>query len=349
MVSTWSTAKSYELMGNADQAGTWGNETNINLQRIDNNLGGVYSINITGTGNIVLTPANAQNLIYKVTGYPGSNTEVDIIWPAGGVVGPPAYNGTQGFFIVQNNCTTPFPLFAVNAAAPTIKIPIPQGPSTSSPQTATTVVYSDGTNMYLATAPNVYPLVGQIIDYAGKSTSTLPMGWFPCDGGTMSSSAYPELYNAIGTMWGGTTANFARPDFRGYVSAGYDNLGTNTVLTGANGNNVSATSFASIGGEQGHALQQGEVAAHYHDFTHTHTPASAGITGAQFWIQTSSGAPGANASLSSVSGKVSRIYPNSGPASTTTTNSGNGLPNTPYHNNVQPTRIIWKIIYAGRA
>ena len=39
-------------------------------------------------------------------------------------------------------------------------------------------------------------------------------GWIECNGDTLSSNLYPMLYEAIGTTYGGSSANFALPDFR---------------------------------------------------------------------------------------------------------------------------------------
>ena len=53
---------------------------------------------------------------------------------------------------------------------------------------------------------------GAIQMYAGPSA---PAGWLLCDGSVVSSNAYPALYAAIGTTYGGSAAAFALPDMRG--------------------------------------------------------------------------------------------------------------------------------------
>ncbi len=55
--------------------------------------------------------------------------------------------------------------------------------------------------------------VGSIIPFAGPSEN-IPDGWLLCDGTTYSAAEYAELYQAIGTYWGGTTSNFKVPDLR---------------------------------------------------------------------------------------------------------------------------------------
>lgn len=61
--------------------------------------------------------------------------------------------------------------------------------------------------------------IGAIIPYAG---STAPFGTLICNGAAISRSAYPELFDAIGTTWGagdGSTT-FNIPDLRGYFLRG---------------------------------------------------------------------------------------------------------------------------------
>ena len=61
--------------------------------------------------------------------------------------------------------------------------------------------------------------IGAIIPYAG---STAPFGTLICNGAAISRSAYPELFEAIGTTWGagdGSTT-FNIPDLRGYFLRG---------------------------------------------------------------------------------------------------------------------------------
>ena len=59
---------------------------------------------------------------------------------------------------------------------------------------------------------------GAVIPYAGSSA---PDGWLLCDGRTLQSDRYPELYAAIGTTYGqNKPGSFKLPDMRGRVAAG---------------------------------------------------------------------------------------------------------------------------------
>ena len=51
-----------------------------------------------------------------------------------------------------------------------------------------------------------------------------PTGWLKCDGKVYSTNAYPDLFAAIGRIYGGTVtgSTFAVPDFRGVFLRGHD-------------------------------------------------------------------------------------------------------------------------------
>ena len=68
---------------------------------------------------------------------------------------------------------------------------------------------------------------GTVSVFAG---SKLPNGYLWCDGTLYAASQYPDLYDAIGTTWGGSLGvSFNVPDFKGYFLRGASNsiaLGT---------------------------------------------------------------------------------------------------------------------------
>ena len=60
---------------------------------------------------------------------------------------------------------------------------------------------------------------GTIVPFGG---GTVPAGWLPCDGTSVSCTTYEALFNAIGTAWGGNgTTTFNVPDLRGMFLRGY--------------------------------------------------------------------------------------------------------------------------------
>lgn len=66
--------------------------------------------------------------------------------------------------------------------------------------------------------------IGTIVAFGGPE-SCIPDGWLFCKGDLLNSSDYEELYNAIGTRWGGDGNTFRIPDLRGRFLRGLDKYG----------------------------------------------------------------------------------------------------------------------------
>ena len=82
--------------------------------------------------------------------------------------------------------------------------------------------------------------IGTIASFGGLK---VPAGWLTCDGRIVSRTDYPELFNAIGTNWGGTADDgFKIPDLRGYFLRGIDSTKTvdpqSDLRTDLDGNRV---------------------------------------------------------------------------------------------------------------
>jgi len=61
----------------------------------------------------------------------------------------------------------------------------------------------------LAERPDKMSPVGSVIAFAG---SVAPTNWLLCNGSSVSSVTYPELYAVIGTTYGGVDGNFLLPN-----------------------------------------------------------------------------------------------------------------------------------------
>lgn len=88
--------------------------------------------------------------------------------------------------------------------------------------------------------------IGGVIEW--PSSADAPSGFIPCDGRSLSTSEYPELFGVVGYTWGGSGSSFNVPDKREKVSAG-----------------VSAShALASEVGAETHTMTVSELVPHAH-------------------------------------------------------------------------------------
>ena len=169
--------------------------------------------------------------------------------------------------------------------------------------------------------------VGRVEAYAGGTT---PEGWLPCDGASYAETDYPELFAAIGIVWGGGAGNFNVPNLM------------NLVVVGAG----DEFSLADTGGEQDHTLIAAEMPGHNHvasgtsvsDLGHTHTEITAipAVGSISPGVPFPYALPGAG-----LTGLASANLVVGDPTISDT--GGDGA-----HNNMQPFAALNYIIYAGR-
>lgn len=91
--------------------------------------------------------------------------------------------------------------------------------------------------------------VGALMPYVG---GTIPDKWLECDGSSVSSIDYPDLYEAIGNTFGGDSSNFKLPDISGRFLVGIDSSDTDFSTIGK------------VGGEKTHILTISEMPSHTH-------------------------------------------------------------------------------------
>jgi len=117
---------------------------------------------------------------------------------------------------------------------------------------------------------------GAIVSFAGL---TAPVGWFFCDGTTISQTTFANLFAVIGTTYntGGEPAgDFRLPDMRGRIPMGLDNMGLG-VPAGV----VVDPQADVLGGTLGfetHTLVTAELPLHSHQYDDQYVGATTGGT-----------------------------------------------------------------------
>jgi hypothetical protein len=127
MASTYSSSLKFTLIGDGEQAGTWGSTTNNNLNLVEQAITGVDGISLTGLTTYTLTTFNgttdeSRNAVLLFTGSPSSTVTITA----------PLQNK---FYIIQNQTGQTITLSASGGSV-----------STSVPAGVTAQVYCDGTN-----------------------------------------------------------------------------------------------------------------------------------------------------------------------------------------------------------
>ena len=99
---------------------------------------------------------------------------------------------------------------------------------------------------------------GTVIAFASE---TCPAGFRRCDGAQLPAADHPELFNAIGTNFGGGGPNFHLPDLRGQFVRGWDsNAGRDPDRDGRTASAAGGQTGNRVGSTQGHVF-----GSHSHD------------------------------------------------------------------------------------
>jgi microcystin-dependent protein len=200
MPSTPTSRLRLEKMADGENDGTWGSKMAAVLDRVDDAIAGLTTINTTG-GTTVLTANNftadqARSAILVITGALASNAIIQI---------PTATK----IYTIRNATTGPFALIVKTAS----------GIGAVAQRGLTMQVMCDGADCHLISGSTA---AGAIEPFA---TEVAPPGWSAADGGELSRTSEPGLFAVIGTTFGAgngvTTYN--KPDLRGLFVRGWAN------------------------------------------------------------------------------------------------------------------------------
>ena len=242
MASTYSDRLKLELQGTGENAGTWGDKTNNNLDVLDAFAAGYLNKNVAGSANVTLTTANASstaessNKVIELTGTLTGNITVFI----------PAKE--NNYFIYNNTAGS----FTVNVAA------------TGHGANSATIAQGAKTLVY-CTSDNVEELFGDDINVTGNVTATSFIGSGasltgiePFPSGT--SMLFQQTAAPTGWTKQTTHDNKALRIITGTVSSGGNNtfaaaFNTNQTVSGTTG----GSAVTITGSVAGHSITQAEL------------------------------------------------------------------------------------------
>lgn len=180
---------SLPVPGDPAVANIWGTILNTNFTLLDNAQGGVLSLSVAGSSNVVLTTANgaADQARYGRFVFTGTLTgNVTVLFPASGCGSYFIKNSTSGAFTLS--------IGANNGSS------LPAGTTVSIPQGESAAVVSDGTNVSLATTPHGIGAArsGANSDITSLSALSTPLSTTQGGTGTSSSACCTALANIGG-------------------------------------------------------------------------------------------------------------------------------------------------------
>jgi hypothetical protein len=214
MASSYSTDLKLELMVTGENAGTWGDITNTNLNILQQSIGGYQSVAVNATTGLTLTFTNGalsdgKNAVLNLTGTPTTN--INILVP----------DGIEKTYFVNNQ---------IVHGTNTVTLKTATGTGIKLAQGNRYTVYSDATNVNLVQMTQVWRAI--------TTTATIQPG-----------SAI--LANTVATSFTITLpASPATGDIVSIIDQGYD-FNINALTIAGNGSNIANTSTNLIVNTQG--------------------------------------------------------------------------------------------------
>ena len=242
MASTYSDRLKLELQGTGENAGTWGDKTNNNLDVVDAFVAGYLSKDVGGSSNVTLTTANASstaessNKVIELTGTLTGNITVFI----------PAKE--NNYFIYNNTAGS----FTVNVAA------------TGHGANSATIAQGAKTLVY-CTSDNVEDIFGDDISVTGNVSASYFVGdgssltnIEPFDSGTLM--LFQQTTAPTGWTKQTTHDNKALRVVTGTASSGGSNTFSGVFNTAVPVSGTSNNSTVTISGSTaGHVLTQAQL------------------------------------------------------------------------------------------
>ena len=154
MASTYTSNTGIEKIGAGEQAGTWGNTTNNNLDIVDRTLNGVITLTITGNKTLTTSDGTLSEGHYKVLVLSGS--------PSGAFDLTIDPNDQQKWFFIKNS---------TNQTA-TVKQGGGSGTTVALATNTSGIIFADGTGAHANVAAVPTDLVGDTSPQLGGDLDT---------------------------------------------------------------------------------------------------------------------------------------------------------------------------------
>lgn len=243
MTSTYSNRLKLELQGSGENAGTWGDKTNNNLEVLDAFVNGYLSKSVAGSANVTLTTANASdtaessNKVIELTGALTGNIHVFV--PA-----------VESNYVIFNNTTGSFTLNVAPTGHGANAVPITQGSHTM-----------------------VYNQSDKCVDVLGSKVGTTATTYFGSGANLTGIDIIPAgslmLFQQTSAPTGWTKATAHDNKALRVVTGSASSGGSNTFAAAFNNNQTvsgttSGTSVTITGSTEAHQLTVSEMPAHTH-------------------------------------------------------------------------------------
>ena len=154
MASTYTSNTGIEKIGAGEQAGTWGNTTNNNLDIVDRTLNGVITLTITGNKTLTTSDGTLSEGHYKVLVLSGS--------PSGAFDLTIDPNDQQKWFFIKNSTNQTDPVKQGGGSGTTVAV----ATNTSG------IIFADGTGANANVAAVPTDLVGDTSPQLGGDLDT---------------------------------------------------------------------------------------------------------------------------------------------------------------------------------
>jgi hypothetical protein len=238
MASSFSDRLKLELQASGENAGTWGDKTNNNLEVLDAFVNGYLSKSVAGSANVTLTTANASdtaessNKVIELTGALTGNIHVFI--PA-----------VESNYVIFNNTTGSFTLNVAPTGHGANAVPITQGSHTM-----------------------VYNQSDKCVDVLGSKVGTTATTYFGSGANLTGIDIIPAgslmLFQQTSAPTGWTKATAHDNKALRVVTGSESSGGSNTFAAAFNTNQTvsgttSSTSVSITGSTAGHSITQAEL------------------------------------------------------------------------------------------